>query len=393
VSDITLLAVSESLGRGGAEQALVNMLPALQLRGCRCEVVALHPPYTLAPDLERAGITVHRLEMTHRWVIAQGVSRLARLLRRRRYDIVHGHLFFAGLYVALTRPLMPHVQRVVTFHNLGYDSFPADTLWLKARKRLDAWLMRHWIDRRVAVSSAVATHYARHLGVSSIDVIPNGFPMHELAIDPLIDRTEILRAYGFVPDDCVLLLCGRLIPEKGHRYFLEALDMLRQRGQRPRALIVGDGPLHDEIAAEIQRRKLDGQVRLVPAVTHDQLLRLMQACDLVVSASTHEGFPLVPGEAMALSRPLVATRAGGSTDLVEDGVSGLLVPPADPRALADSIGRLLTAADQRERLGRAARRRIEERFSTDKIADVWMQYYRAGLAPGVGVEAARSNLA
>jgi glycosyltransferase involved in cell wall biosynthesis len=334
----------------------------------------------LAPDLERVGIPVHRLDLSHRWVVPQGVSRLARVLRHGKYDVVHGHLFFAGLYVALTRPFVPDVHRIVTFHNLGYDSFPAHSTWRKLRKRLDALVMRHWIDRRVAVSTAVAEHYRAHLHLPGIDVIPNGFPVHRLKIDPTLDTRALLQSYGFSEDDFVVLVCGRLIAEKGHRYFFEALDLLRSRGQYPKALVVGDGPLRDQIADDVRRRTLEGQVRLIPAVPHSQLLHLMQAVDLVVMASTHEGFPLVPGEAMAMGRPVLATRAGGITDLVEDGVSGLLVPPAEPAALAAGMARLMADPDERRRLGRAASLRIAERFNSETLAGIWMEYYRAAAA-------------
>jgi glycosyltransferase involved in cell wall biosynthesis len=389
VSELKLLVVSESLGRGGAEQALVNLLPALRQHGCNCEVAVLHQPYLLAQELEAAGIKVHRLDLTHRWVIPQGVRRLLRVLRDGEYDVVHGHLFFAGLYVALTRPFLPGVHRVVTFHNLGYDSYPAHSAWRRLRKRLDGWLMRTWIDRRVAVSHAVAAHYQSHLGLPAVDVIPNAFPMHHLQPDPRLDRTQILEECGLSGDDFVTLLCGRLVSEKGHRYFIEAIDILRRRGKAPKGLIVGDGPLAGEIAADIHARGLQDQIRLHPAVTHSKLLQIMQAADLVVMASTHEGFPLSPGEAMALGRPVLATRVGGSPDLLEDGVSGVLVPPADPAALADGMARLMNDPERRQRLGAAASQRIAERFSTGHLADVWMKYYRQAAQPGLSLENAR----
>jgi glycosyltransferase involved in cell wall biosynthesis len=380
---LRLLVVSESLGRGGAEQALVDLLPALQQLGCSCEVAVLHEPDTLAGELEQAGIPVHRLRLTHRWMVPQGVLRLLRVLRDGPYDIVHGHLFFSGLYVALTYPLLRGVQRIITFHNLGYDTYPANTMWRKVRKGLDAWLMRHWIDRRVAVSRAVATHYETHLQIDAIDVIPNGFPTEHLQPSPALDRPRLLAEFGVGGSEFVALVCGRLVSEKGHRYFIEAIDQLRRRGQHPMALIVGDGPLAGVLTADVRARGLDQQIRFHPAVTRAKLLDLMQAVDLVVMPSTHEGFPLSPGEAMALGRPVLATSVGGTPDLVEDGVSGALVPPADPGALADAIALLMNDPERRQRLGACARQRIAEQFSTGHLAEVWMKYYRRGAPPQV----------
>ncbi len=379
MSELKLLVVSETLGRGGAEQALVNLLPVLRQRGCECEVAALYPPYPLAAELEETGVRVHRLDLSHRWNVAQGVRRLLRLLHAGKFDVLHGHLFFPGLYIALTRPFSPDLYRVVTFHSLGYDCYPTNTAWRKVRKRLDAWLMRNWIDGRVAVSTAVARHCESHLGLSGVHVIPNAFPMNRLNADPGLDRKKLLGEYGLSEHDFVVLFCGRLVKQKGHRFFIQALDILRQRGNCPKALVLGDGPLAAEIAADIRARKLTEQVRLGPAVTHSQLLRIMQGTDLFVMASTHEGFPLSPGEAMALGRPVLATRVGGCPDLLEDGVSGLLVPPADPLALAEGMARLMDDREERQHLGREGRRRIEQHFSAENLAAVWMEYYRAGI--------------
>jgi len=376
MSEFKLLVVIETLGRGGAEQALVNLLPALRQRGCSCEVAALYEPYPLASSLEEVGIRVHRLNLSHRWMVPQGLLRLLRVLREGQHEIVHGHTFFPGLYVALTRLFLPGVRRVVTFHNLGYDSYPANTAWRKIRKRLDGWLMRNWVDGRVAVSHAVGEHYQRHLRLPPVDVIPNAFPTQDLQPDPALDRRAVLEECGLSGDDFVALLCGRFVAEKGHRFFISAIDMLRQRGEQVRGLIVGDGPLAGEIAADIRRRGLDERIRVHPAVRHAELLRIMQAADLLVMASTHEGFPLSPGEAMALGRPVLATKVGGSPELLEDGVSGVLVPPGDPAALADGMMRLLKNPEERRRLGAAAQRRIADRFSTEHLAEVWMTYYR-----------------
>jgi glycosyltransferase involved in cell wall biosynthesis len=227
----------------------------------------------------------------------------------------------------------------------------------------------------VAVSRPVARHYEHHLGLPPIDVIPNAFPLDRLTPTPGLDRREALAPFGVPPGAFTLLFCGRLVHEKGHRFFLEALAVLRRRGLRPYALIVGDGPLADDLAARIAGHGLEDQVRMHPAVPHNQLMRLVQATDLFVMASTHEGFPLTPAEAMAMGQAVLATRVGGIPELVEDGVSGVLVPPAHPEALAEQIAALMSDPVLRQRLGEAGRRRIVEHFSTDVLAERWERYY------------------
>ena len=376
-----ILHVIESLGRGGAEQALVNLLPALARRGHHCEVAALWGPYPLAEPLEAAGIRVQRLDLGHRWHLGQGIPRLSRVWRNGRYDIVHAHLFFSGVYASLCRPVAPAAKLVVTFHNLGYDSYPANTTWRKIRKQLDGWLMRHAVDGRTAVSETTARHYERHLKLPPVQVIPVAVDL--TSFQPLLSTNGVrnrLSAYGVGQEDFTLLVPGRFVPEKGHRFLLQALELLRKQNLRPKALCVGEGPLAADIAAERARRGLDGQVVLCGAVPNAELLALVRAAHTVVMPSTNEGLPISALEAMALERPLVASRVGGLQLLIEDNVSGLLVPPGDPAALAEGIAKLMGEPALRERLGREARRRIEAGYSTEAVAERWETYYHELLA-------------
>jgi glycosyltransferase involved in cell wall biosynthesis len=381
MSSLRILHVIESLGRAGAEQALVNVLPRLRAAGHVVEVAALWPPYSLAEPLEQAGVVVHRIDMTHRWSIPQGVPRLAAILRRRRYHVVHAHSFFSALYTALTRPMLPQPVRVVTFHNLGYDSYPAHGAWHRVRKRIDAAMTRHGFELRLAVSSAVARHYERHLHLPPIEVQHNGISVDQLVLaDPSNGEREAVRSgWGAPADAQVLLFCGRLVHEKGHRFFLAALEELRNRGLTPRAVIVGDGPLRDAVAAEIVHRGLTRQVTIHQAIEHAELCKWLRAADALVMASTHEGFPLAPAEAMALERPVVATSVGGLPELIEEGVSGVLVPPADPLRLADALQRVLTDASLRRELGVNGRKRVMDRFSSQAIAAELLDRYDRAL--------------
>jgi glycosyltransferase involved in cell wall biosynthesis len=353
----------------------VNLLPELRARGVDCHVAVLEAPYDLASELEAAGIQVMRLDLRHRWDVPRALWRLVRLLRTNRYDVVHAHLFFAGVYTALTKPFASRPRRVVTFHNLGYDSYPANTPWRRVRKALDGVLMRHWIDGHVAVSAAVARHYSAQLGLPDITVISNAFPVELLRADGAFDRASTLRRYGIWPDQPLLVVAGRLVHEKGHRFFLDALCILRHAGACPYAVIVGDGPLRPMIANQIVRSGLGSHARIMPTLPHEDLLKILQAADIVVVPSTHEGFPLVPAEAMALGRPVLASAVGGIVELIEQNVSGVLVEPGSSAALANSIAELLADEPHRRIVALEGRHRIERNFSTKSIAAALQDYY------------------
>ncbi|WP_457619054.1 glycosyltransferase family 4 protein [Lutibacter sp.] len=123
------------------------------------------------------------------------------------------------------------------------------------------------------------------------------------------------------------------------------------------------------------QEQLVEQVILHKTIPHEELISLVHAIDISVITSTSEGFPLAPAEAMALAKPVIATNVGGVTDLIENGVSGLLVPSGDAVSLADKIAQLMTNPKLREQLGQAGRKRIETCFSVDVIANCYMEYY------------------
>lgn len=368
-----LLFVINSLPHGGAEQALVNLLPELRRRGYCCAVAALQPPYHLAAPLEDAGVAVHRLNLRHRYSMVEAVLPLGRL--GRQFDVLHAHLFFAAIYTALSKVLAPQPRRVVSFHNLDYDLHPPVMGWPKVRRAAHTWLLREWIDGRSAVSQAVAEHYAKHLKLRDITVIPNAFSVDR--IQPLTrHRRDAILAPYYALHDFVVVVPARLAPEKGHRFLLQALHILRGRNLLPRVLLLGDGPQRAAIESEVAYRGLQKQVTLLHAVPHAHLMALVQAADALALPSTHEGLPLVVGEAMALRCPVLVTDVGGLRDLVENGVSGLMVPPGDPLALADGLACLMQDSGLRRRLGAAGRQVVSARFSVERVAELWDAFYR-----------------
>jgi glycosyltransferase involved in cell wall biosynthesis len=375
--NMKILHVIESLGRAGAEQALVNLLPEMQRRGHTCEVAVLWPPYDLQPDLEAAGIKVHRLHgrFERRWNIMRGATRLARLQRRRRFDILHAHLLFADFYTGFSRGLAPQPRRVVTFHNTDFDFLTGASPTSRVARMALPHLLRRGFDGFSAVSNPVREHYLQHVPGIEIEFIPNAFPA-ELAPDANLDRISVRRQWQIEDDEFAIAVVARLAPEKGHQYLLEALTNLRSRQLRPKVLLLGDGPLREELQRQVQEKQLTSQVVFAGNRPHAQLLPLLQSVDAFVLPSTLEGFPLAPAEAMALQCPVLTTTAGGLTDLIENKVSGLLIPTADVPALEQGIQRLMQNAELRTQLGQGGRQRILKYFGAATIAARWETFYQ-----------------
>lgn len=369
-----LLHIIDTLGRGGAETVLVDLLPALQACGFHCEVAVLRPPYDIGPELEHAGVIVHRLEIGSPWNVHRALGRITSLARRGNFEILHAHLFPATLYCALTKPLLPAPRRVVSFHNLDYDLYPANNLKRKGLKLANAILMRHCIDAHIAVSEPVAEHYRKHLSLKSITVIQNALGAN--VTRSKIDRQSMRAQYGFSCDEFLIVMPCRFVLQKGHRYLLDAIELLRARGIYTKVLLLGRGPIEAELLNEIHVRGLENDIKVHPSLPRSKLMQIVQAADLFVMPSTHEGFPLAAAEAMLLARPVLATAVGGLPELIANGVSGILVNPRDPEALANGIGRLFSDPELRIQLGENGRDRVLKKFTTDAIVPRWERFYQ-----------------
>jgi glycosyltransferase involved in cell wall biosynthesis len=375
-----ILHVIETLRRGGAEQVLVNLLPELQRLGLHNEVAVLWPNYDHQPTIESYGIKVHRLgtRFEARWNIWNGANRIAALARRGGFDIIHAQLVFADLYVGTSRLWPAKTRRVVTFQNTDFDYFDGRSLNSRLARQVLPPVLRHGFDAYTAVGLPVKQHYHEHVPGLDITYIPNAIPA-SLQPDPQLDRRALRAEHNLGEDDFVISVPARLAEEKGHRFLFEALENLRERKLHPKVLLFGQGPLQEELEQSVRAKALTAQVQFLGNTPHSRLLPLLQASDLFVLASTQEGLPLSAGEAMALGVAPVTTTAGGLVDLIEPEVSGLLVPPADPPALASAIERVMKDSALKQRLGAAARTRIAHNFSTGILGQRWKEFYQSTL--------------
>lgn len=174
------------------------------------------------------------------------------------------------------------------------------------------------------------------------------------------------------------LVVGHLAGHKGHRYLLEAASRLLRAEPGTGVALVGEGALRREL--EARAAALGGAERVRFTGFRRDVAALVRGFEIFAFSSTHEGTPNAVLEAMALGKPVVATRAGGTDEVVQDGVTGLLVPPRDPAALADALLYLLRHPEQGRTFGRAGRRRVEELFTVERMAGSTLEAYRRILA-------------
>lgn len=362
---------------GGAELHVLNLLGALTRRGHRCAVAPMCLPFTLREQFLDRGVEVLPLGDRRRRDFPGSPVRLGALIRRWRPDIVHAHLFLAELTVAASSLARDDAGRVVTFHNLAYDSHPADRHWRRFRRRVERLSAACAFDRRLAVSTAVANHYQAHLCLDDVTVMFNASSVPLSDSVRKVGRSEIRGRHGLTDRENVVLIPGKLRQEKGHAVLFEAAALLRERAVPVHVLVAGEGPLRAELEDARRRLSLVQEVTFTGRLPHPVLLEYMTAADVVVLASSQEGYPLSGIEAISLGMPLVATQVGGLPELVEDGVTGWLVPPGDARALAATIERVLKDPETRRVVAERGAAEVRRRHNSDRIAQLHEDVYHS----------------
>lgn len=263
---------------------------------------------------------------------------------------------------------------LVSTLNSWYDSEHGGNLKGRLYQGLEAITARR-TDVFVVVSQDIHERLLRQ-GVpgDSVRLIMNAVPT-----DPPpgeADPAGLRASFGLPTDAVVCCAVGRLVEAKGFAHLIGSMAQVARRRDNVFCLIVGEGHLRPDLEAAIRALGLDDRVRLIGFRRPDEVLHIVRACDLFVLPSLTEGTPISLLEAASLSRPIVATRAGGTPEVVEDGVHALLVDPGDEPALAAAILRLCEYPGEAAALGGRARARIEEAFSVTAQAAATLDAYR-----------------
>lgn len=289
---------------------------------------------------------------------------LHRYLNQRRPDVIHSHKYKTTFYALLSRRNTP-CRLIATYHNWLYD-----TLSLRFYAALDKRLARY-CDAVVGVSEPVAQELRRHVPAPKVRRIGNGIDTEVYL--PRTSHLDAKQALGFSGKTLVGFV-GRLSADKGLSYLLHALAaMPTSLAESVHAIIVGDGEHRRTLETEARALRLTERVHFLGNRRDTPLL--YTAFDIFVLPSRREGFPMVLLEAMSCGLPVIATRVGDIERIIEQGVSGLVVEPADATALQQALQAVITEPERAKRMGAAARARVEQRFSSAQMAREYLALY------------------
>ena len=349
--------------RGGQNQVLLTV-NGLRSIGERAALVA-HPHGELrrraAEGLELIPMAPRtEMDLTAAW-------RFSRVIKRLAPDVIHAHdphgVAMASLALSLgsstAQGRAPRLvaSRRVDFHLKG-NSF---SRW--KYRQVDAFIAASEAIRQMLVADGVPAE--RTVTVhEGIDVD------HVVAAPPV----NVHEAFWLPHQAPVVGNVAALVPHKGQRYLIEAAHLVVQEVPDARFIILGEGELREHLEKQVHDHHLEKHV-LLPGFRTD-VLGCIKGFDLFVMSSVTEGLGTSLLDAMACGRPIVATRAGGIPEIVEDGVTGALVPPRDAASLAAAIVRALKDEEWRRRMAEAGLARVRERFTVDRMVEQTAAVYR-----------------
>ncbi len=303
---------------------------------------------------------------------------LTAFLRRHSYHIVHTHNSKAGFLGRMAAKLAGVPVIVHTVH--GFAFHDSEPLWRQALFRNLERLGSHWCDKMIFVSQPLVDWALKDHIVpeEKIAKIYSGIQLDKFHPVKSEEKDRIKSKWELKREEAVVGMVSKLWEGKGHNVLIEAFKLLKERIKNAKLVIVGEGYLYDELLRMVDTNGLRESV-LFTGFQMD-VSEIIATFDVAVLPSFFEGMGRVLLEAMAMEKPVVASRVGGIPDLIDQGTNGLLVRPGDARDLADALEKVLSDKELARKLGSEGRKRISDQFSANVMVQSIEKLYRELLA-------------
>jgi glycosyltransferase involved in cell wall biosynthesis len=369
---VSLILVSHSYPPvlGGSEIEAQRVCAALIRRGHRVTVLCAggEPMPDTARWTDPAGVPVRIFARRSRgrfrdWAFAFGVA-WTLFRERRNYQLVY--FLMQGAHLALGLPVAQWLGKPIVMKISG--SGIATTMRGSWLGRLELRWLDKWARRVMILNSGIAAEaVAAGLDSQRLLWMPNPIDTGEFVPCSPDARQGLRERFGIPACATVVIYVGRLAPEKELSSLLGAFAAVVRRLPNALLILIGDGPSRQELEIRADQLGLTGRVRFAGRQPVSDICHWLQASDLFALVSSNEGFPCSLSEAMAAGLASVVTDIPGNTQLIDPGVHGLVVPVGDEARIAEAIAGLLADSESRARMGTAARRRVLDNYSTDKL--------------------------
>jgi glycosyltransferase involved in cell wall biosynthesis len=370
-----ILYIIDNLEFGGGERVFAQVINRLSRERYKIMVACL-PTGAFIEKIEGSGVEVKSVDMRNRFnpgVILQ----LADLMKSEKIDIVHSQGARADFFARMAAKLAgaPIVVSTVPMPVEGFDVNPLRKLMYIAFNRFS----ERFVDRFMVVSDALEKVMIEKHKIEPHRVVKiyNGIETDEYRIsneEVVCRKSSLKEELDLENDVSVVGAIGRLVWQKGFEYFIEAIPNVLKKIPEAMFLIVGEGELKEKL--KVKSEKLKVKDSLIFTGFRDDIKEILQSIDVLVMPSLLEGLPMILLEAMAMEKPIVATDIDGIKDVLDNGKTGLLVPPKDPEALSEAIVNLLIQRDKAYQMGKKARTVVNEQFSVDTMVEKVEEVYQ-----------------
>jgi glycosyltransferase involved in cell wall biosynthesis len=362
VPELSVVGVDPELGFGGGETQVLGLTLALAAAGHRAELIC-DPAGRLWERATADGIRCHPIRIRNAIDLAAGVK-LRAILKREHYDVVHFHTSRAHSMAPFARGF---ASMLLVTRRMDY----------RPNRVFAPLLFNRAVDGVVAISDGVADSLtAAGVDRRRVTVIHSGVDCERFRPPTIQERADARVALGISEGEILISAVGALEQRKGHRYLIEAIGALAasQASLKVKCFIVGQGSVHKVLQGEIAVIRSLERIKLLGRV--DDPRELLWASDIFAMPSLKEGLGVAALEAMASNLPIIASDVGGLHEVVEDGRTGIIVPSANSAKIASAIQQLAESDGLRTQMGAAARARVVENYSMEKMAARTLALYR-----------------
>lgn len=358
----SILEVINCARLGGGMRHLLGLFQNLDPKRYHFALIADKGDY-LIDSIRELNIPIHVVPMMHSRFDLRTARQIARVARAEGADVLHCHGTRAAFFGAMAKPFCKVKKSIYTVHGFSYNKdMPHHErmfyLWVERMlgKAHDRLISVSKFDRDEAILRKVCSP-------DRISAVPNAIDFDQF--NPVSVNGEFRAAMGLDPKIRLVGTAARFVPQKGIEYLLESAKLILDTHSDIRFVIVGEGDLEKKLKTMAAEKGLAGKVFFTgPSM---QMAQVYAGLDVFVLASLWEGHPLSLIEALAMKTPTVATKTSGSPEIIQDGTSGLLVPPKDPKSLADAVIKLLDDRAFAQNLAENGRKSVIDRYSFSKM--------------------------
>lgn len=349
-----VLHIVEDLKIGGLERVIASIVLGLDKTRYLSLVWCLSRGGEIAEELTNKGVEVKILGMNSYHNPLQIIA-LSRLIKKSKIDIIHTHGYFGSTFGRLAA-LLARTPIIIAHVHTTYYGFKKQNIVIER-------ILSRFTDRIVCVSKAVKEFVVKteNIPEEKTCLIYNGVE-RSYPVDFDIDRKNL----GIEDKELVGITVASLTPHKGHRVLIDAIRIICKKHKHIKFLIVGDGPLRNNLEAYVKDVQLSSKI-IFMGQRKDVASLLRLATFFVLPSTEREGLGIALVEAMSEGLPLIGTRVGGIPEVIEDNVNGLLVTPGDSLELAAAVGKLITDKAMQGRMGEMGKEIYRKKFTQARM--------------------------